>query len=88
MTLSFDLMTLAAQPSLQCQSKQCEWVDVGDTPAAAKMPQFTDKLKRNTDFAVNVLYLLWNICSGTGKAEAGRLLGMLGLPNATTMEAR
>jgi hypothetical protein len=34
------------------------------------------------------LYVLGIISNGSGSVEAGRLLGLLGLPNDTTMETR
>jgi hypothetical protein len=47
-----------------------------------------DKRERSTDFAINVLYVLGFIGMGDGPTEAGRLLGLLGLPNDTTMGTR
>jgi hypothetical protein len=42
-----------------------------------------DNFERTTDYALNVLYVF-----GEGPTEAGRLLGLLGLPtNDTTMES-
>jgi hypothetical protein len=41
-----------------------------------------------TDYAVNVLYVLGLVACGDGGKEAGRMLGLLGLPNDTTMEGR
>jgi hypothetical protein len=37
---------------------------------------------------VNVLWVLGFITVGNGCTEAARLLGLLGLPNDTTMESR
>ena len=48
----------------------------------------SEKIKRNTDFALNALYIISFIASGDGGTEAARLLGMLGLPNSTTMQSR
>jgi hypothetical protein len=44
--------------------------------------------ERMTDYAINVLYVLGFISVGDGSTEAGRLLGLLGLPNDTTMMNR
>jgi hypothetical protein len=41
-----------------------------------------------TDYAINVLYILGFISMGDGPSKGGRLLGLLGLPNDTTMESR
>jgi len=45
-------------------------------------------IERNSDYAINILYVLGFMCSGDGGKEAERLLGLLGLPNSTTMEKR
>jgi hypothetical protein len=45
-----------------------------------------DNYERTTDYAVNVLYVLGFMSMGDAHTEAGRLLGLLGLPNDTTME--
>jgi hypothetical protein len=47
-----------------------------------------DNFERSTDYAINVLYVLGFISVGDGCTEAARLLGVLGLPNDTTMESR
>jgi hypothetical protein len=44
--------------------------------------------ERNTDAAINILYVLGFMSVGDGCTEAGRMLGLLGLPNQTTMESR
>jgi hypothetical protein len=47
-----------------------------------------DNFERNTDYAVNVLYVLGFMSMGDGCTEAARLLGLIGLPNDTTMKSR
>jgi hypothetical protein len=47
-----------------------------------------DGYERSTDYAINVLYILGFISMGDAHSEAARLLGLLGLPNDTTMETR
>jgi len=37
-----------------------------------------DNYNRNTDYAVNVLYMLGMLCNGDGCTEAAKLLGLLG----------
>jgi hypothetical protein len=44
--------------------------------------------ERMVNYAVNVLYVLGFLSSGDGGTEAAGLLGLLGLPNDTTMESR
>jgi hypothetical protein len=44
--------------------------------------------ERMTDYSVNVLNVLGFISVGDGHTEAGRMLGLLGLPNDTTMMNR
>jgi hypothetical protein len=44
--------------------------------------------ERSTDYALNILYILGFLTCGDGCREAARLLGLLGLPNDTTMESR
>lgn len=82
---------IASFTRLECTDKMCSFVHV-DSPLSADVPLTanagSEKIKRNTDFAVNVLYVLGLMASGDGGTEAARLLGLLGLPNATTMQAR
>jgi len=63
-----------------------------ERPAPADVPLLPDAgsplFERNTDYALNVLYILSFMASGDGGAEAQRLLGLLGLPNVTTMYKR
>jgi hypothetical protein len=47
-----------------------------------------DGYERMTDRALNVLYVLGFISMGDAHTEAGRLLGLCGLPNDTTMKSR
>ena len=88
MNLSFGTMTVASWPKLECMSPLCGFKEEGDRPSGTDLQkQFNDNYIRNTDYTVNVLYVLAHICSGDGATEAGRLLGLLGLPRSTTMEA-
>ena len=76
---------------VQCNSKTCTFVHV-DMPSSATVPLLEDagseSITRNSDFAANVLYVLGFMASRDGGTEAARILGLLGLPNATTMQAR
>ena len=67
----------------------CGFVDV-EKPAAA-VPELpsdagSELIGRNSDFAVNILYVLSFLSEGNGGTEAAHLLGLLGLPNSTTMD--
>jgi hypothetical protein len=62
-------------------------VDVSDLPATVEILAI-DTRERSTDFAINVLFVLGFLSSGDGPTEASRMLGLLGLPNDTTMHTR
>jgi hypothetical protein len=86
---SFETVTLATSLHLKCCSSSCSFIDHSDAPAPAILPQLkNDNRERNTDYAINILYVLGFIVSGDGPREACRLLGLLGLRNDTTMETR
>ena len=68
----------------------CDFVDV-DRPAPASLPTLpagSSLIVRNMDYAANILYLLGFLSCGDGGKEAERILGFLGMPNATTMEKK
>jgi len=74
---------------LKCRNEFCCFLDIKkptetdfDLPLNAGSPLIT----RTTDFAVNILFVLSMLCSGDGPTEAGRVLGLCGLPNSTTMQ--
>jgi hypothetical protein len=83
-------VTLATSLVFKCCSEVCSYIDYGCSPAPALLPQYQeDNRERNTDYALNILYVVGFIANGDGPREASRLLGMLGLPNNdTTMESR
>jgi len=45
-------------------------------------------IERQTDYAINILWVLGFLTSGDGGTEAGRLMGILGLPHSTSMQKR
>ena len=45
-------------------------------------------IQRQTDYAINILWVLGFLTSGDGGTEAGRLMGLLGLPHSTFMQKR
>jgi len=70
----------------------CNWINY-EGPSLADVPlppshQGSALIVRNIDFAANVLFVLAFLTSGDGGVKAGRLCGMLGLPNSTTMAPR
>ena len=57
-------------------------------PPAGVDIESANNRERSTDYAINILYVLGFISCGDGCTEAARILGLLGLPNDTTMETR
>jgi len=59
-------------------------------PAQEQVPMDVGRINasRNTDCALNICFVLSFIQSGDGGTEAARVLGLCGLPNATTMQSR
>ena len=86
--LLYETVTIATRPYMKCKSNQCSFISHASSPSPAALPQFRDNRMRNTDYALNILYVLSVISNGDGCAEAGRMLGILGLPNDTTMSTR
>ena len=89
--LTFPSMCIASSIRLSCTNEVlCTFVDLV-APVKSNVPLADDAsegIKRNTDSALNVLYVIAFVASGDGGAEASRLLGILGLPNSTTMQSR
>ena len=75
-----------------CQSKVDFTIDYhGDDPAKANIQVRNfpfDNRERNTDYAINIIYVLGLISVGDGCVEAARLCGLLSLPRDTSMEKR
>ena len=80
---------IASYIQLVCNNNECNYISNFDKPCATSM-HVDDKgdYERMTEYAINVLYVLGFISMGDGHTEAGRLLGLLGLPNDTTMMNR
>ena len=70
---------LASCIVLSCKNTECSFVYNSPTPAAANIGTTEDDRERTTDYAINILYVLAFCSAGDGGAEAGRLLGLLGL---------
>lgn len=88
--VSFPTICIATHTVINCN--ECVWQDGGaDKPAPAAVPLAPNQshLKvRNTDFAVNIQFVLAHLAGGDGGTEASRILGFLGLPKATSMGSR
>jgi hypothetical protein len=88
MEVKVNTICIASNVMLCCNNEDCGFVDHSDPPACAKVGPTTDDRERTTDYAVNVLYVLGFMSCGDGGTEAARILGLLGLPNDTTMQSR
>jgi hypothetical protein len=86
----FETVTLATVAVLECKSKlSCDYKMQAAPPMPATGLKFEDSNReRNTDYALNIIFVLGMIANGDGAVEAARLLGLLGLPNDTTMGTR
>ena len=70
-------------------NEDCGYLFYADQPTPTTIHlERNDNFERSTDYAINVLYVLGFIAVGDGCTEAARTLGLLGLPNDTTMESR
>ena len=100
--MSFPTVCIASGCRLTClrygpdKEKDCSFV-VNSDPISADIAQRLEedagggrsaKITRNTDHAANILFVIAFIASGDGGTEAARILGLLGLPNSTTMQSR
>ena len=90
--VKFTTTCLASSCRLECVNEGgCTYVDLVE-PEGSNVPLDEDAgselITRNTDYALNILYVISFIASGDGGTEAARLLGLLGLPNSTTMQSR
>jgi hypothetical protein len=88
--LSLRTLCIATSIGIECTDKEaCKWFLHPQQPVATTIHDDNDdSYERSTDYAINVLYILGFISMGDGPTEAGRLLGLLGLPNDTTMVSR
>jgi hypothetical protein len=81
-------LTLASFISIDCTDRKCGYHYNSPAPGMAKVDDNEDAFQRTTDYAVNILFVLGFLSSGDGGTEAARIIGLLGLPNDTTMETR
>ena len=76
---------------LECKNKQLCTYAALSPPSQAEHVLVDNEggsRTRNSDYALNVLFVLSFISSGDGGMEASRLCGLLGHPNNTTMQSR
>lgn len=89
--VSFPTVCLASGCRIDCSNPMCGYVRL-ENPEAANVPLPDEAgspfIVRSTDYSTNILFVLSFISSGDGGKEAERLLGLLGLSNATSMEKR
>jgi hypothetical protein len=84
-----DTICITTSISLSCSNEACEFIAYSPGRCAKTVVHKDDKnYERMTDYALNVLYVVGFISMGDAHTEAGRLLGLLGLPNDTTMKSR
>jgi hypothetical protein len=86
--MEVNTLCLASNVMLRCKDDDCGWIEHSDPPAVAKIGVSTDERQKTTGYAINALYVLGFISCGDGCSEGARLLGLLGLPNDTTMASR
>jgi len=89
---TFPTCCIATSLRLECSNDKCCFIDPQRPSELADVllaeGSGSPLIERNTNYAVNILYVIGFLASGDGGTEAGRLLGLLGLPNSTTMEKR
>ena len=86
--LTFVSKMIASTIRIDCQDLSCGFVDI-EKPTAAKptLPAGSIRgINRNCDAAINILYVLSFLSKGDGGCEAAHVLGLLGLPNSTTID--
>jgi hypothetical protein len=80
---------IASSIGIECMNEECGFLFHPQAPAGTTIHLArNDNFERSTDYAINVLYVLSFMAMGDGCTEAARLLGLLGLPNDTTMKGR
>ena len=87
--LTLRTVCIATSIGIECQNENCGYLYHGEQPSVTNIhAELKDSYERSSDYAINVLYVLGFIAVGDGCTEAARILGLLGLPNDTTMESR
>ena len=81
--LEIEFKSVLVGTSIKTKCKECDTQCVSEVQGT-QLPK--DKHSRLTDCAVNCLLVLAMILSGDGGTETGKLLGMLDLPRATSVD--
>jgi hypothetical protein len=82
-------MCIATSIEFKCHNKDCAYTcDLARPITTTIHADDRHAHPKMTDYAINVLFVLGFISVGDGCTEAARLLGLLGLPNDTTMMQR
>lgn len=89
--ISFPTKGIASSCKLVCSNvMRCQYSAL-TSPALTDIPLAAGAgsalIERNSDYAINVTYVLSFIASGDGGTEAERVLGLNGLPYSTTMQS-
>jgi hypothetical protein len=80
---------IATSIGIECMNEDCGYIFHPPAPAGTSIHLARgDNFERSTDYAINVLFVLGFLSMGDGCTEAARLLGLMGLPNDTTMKGR
>jgi hypothetical protein len=89
LVLDLNTVCIATSINISCMNPDCEFMSYSPEGGIAETTMHQgDNFKRMTDYALNVLYVVGFISMGDAHTEAGRLLGLCGLPNDTTMKGR
>jgi hypothetical protein len=88
MNLDLNTICIATSIFIRCHNPDCEFIAYTPGQCTKTTMHKGDNNERMTDYALNVLYVLGFISMGDAHTEAGRLLGLCGLPNDTTMKSR
>jgi hypothetical protein len=87
--VSIKTVCLASSIGFECTNEDCGFIYHPEAPAGTTIHLARgDNFERSTDYAINVLYVIGFMSMGDGPTEAARQLGLLGLPNDTTMKSR
>jgi hypothetical protein len=86
--VDLDTVCIATSISIACNNPKCSFITYRPGRLAQTTMHAGDNYERMTDYAINVLYVIGFISMGDAHTEAGRLLGLAGLPNDTTMKSR
>ena len=88
--LKVQLRTVCIATGLSIECEECSYKFTGSGPAGTETHFGPDEknYERSTYCAIKVLCVCGFLAMGDSGSEAAKLLGLLGLPNDTTMETR